>query len=106
MECNNFEMLHLENGEYRTILTDKFRNRKPYVATQHVVTAAIPGTIISVLVEKGQEVKRGDALCILDSMKMNNTIFADENGIVSKIHIKEGDVVGKDALMMEFAEQE
>jgi biotin carboxyl carrier protein len=39
-------------------------------------------------------------------MKMNNTIFADENGIVCEIHIKEGDVVGKDALMMEFAEQE
>lgn len=106
MESNNLEILQLENGEYRTTLTDKFSNRKPYVAAQHVVTAAIPGTIISVLVKKGQKVKRGDALCILDSMKMNNTIFADEDGVVCGIHIKEGDVVGKDALMMEFSEQE
>ena len=106
MESNNLEILQLENGEYRTTLTDKFRNRKRYVAAKHVVTAAIPGTIISVLVKQGQEVKRGDALCILDSMKMNNIIFADGNGVVCDIHVKEGDVVGKDALMMEFAEQE
>ena len=96
------ETIKLESGEFRTCITEKYRNRKPYVTPQRVVKAAIPGTIMSVLVKEGQSVKRGESLCILDSMKMNNVICADDNGTVSKIHIKAGDTVGKNELMIEF----
>ena len=105
MESNNLETLQLENGEYRTMLSDKYCHRKPYTVTQQAVTAAIPGTIMSVLVKEGQRVKNGDALCILDSMKMNNTICTDKSGVVSKIYIKEGESVAKDALMIEITEE-
>lgn len=105
MENNNLETLRLENGEYLTTLSDKYRNRKPYAVAQQAVTAAIPGTVMSVLVKEGQSVKRGDALCILDSMKMNNTICTDKSGTVSKIYIKEGEPVAKDALMIEITEE-
>lgn len=96
------EVLKLESGEYPTHLTDKFLKRKPYQKPQNMVTAAIPGTIMEVLVEEGQSVKRGDALLVLDSMKMNNTICAPVNGVVKKVYITAGDPVGKNAPMIEF----
>ena len=96
------EVLHLEGGDYKTLLTEKYKKRKPYEKPQNVVTAAIPGTIMEVLVKEGQQVHRGDALCVLDSMKMNNTICAANDGIVKKVHITVGQSIGKDALMVEF----
>lgn len=104
MEKNNLDILNLENGEFLTTLTDKYLKRKPFTVAQKAITAAIPGTIMSVLVKEGQKVKGGDALCILDSMKMNNTICSDKSGIVSNIYIKEGESVAKDALMIEITE--
>ena len=99
---DNLEVLHLENGDYLTTYNVKYRRRQPYKAKRKVVTAAIPGTIMSVMVKVGQPIKRGDALCILDSMKMNNVICADNEGVVSKICIKEGESVAKDAPMIEY----
>ena len=66
------------------------------------MTAARPDTILEVLVEEGQSVKRGDALLVLDSMKMNNTICAPVNGVVKKVYVTAGDLVGKNAPMIEF----
>ena len=97
------EVLKLESGDYQTKLTQKYRNRKTYSAPESIVKAAIPGTIMEVLVKEGQQVNRGDALCILDSMKMNNTICASDNGIVKKVYVIPGQSVGKNALLVEFA---
>ena len=99
------EVLRLENGEYKTQLTKKYLQRKPYVAPRNVITASIPGTIMTVMVREGQHVKRGDALCILDSMKMNNAICATEDGVVSKVLVTEGESVAKDAVMFEFEDK-
>lgn len=96
------DILQLENGEYRTTFNYKFKNRNPYEQPKNVVTAAIPGTILSVLVKEGQQVKRGDALCVLDSMKMNNTICAANEGIVKKVYVAVGAPIAKDAPMIEF----
>lgn len=96
------DILQLENGEFKTTFSAKYKNRKPYKPQQNIVTAAIPGTILSILVKEGQQVKRGDALCVLDSMKMNNTICATDDGIVKKVYIKAGESIAKDAPMVEF----
>ena len=96
------EILKLESGDYQTQLTPKYQNRKAYSAPEPIVKAAIPGTIMEVLVKEGQQVKRGDALCILDSMKMNNTICASNDGVVKAVLIEVGQSVGKDAPMIEF----
>ena len=96
------EVLHLESGDYKTQLTPKYLKRKPYQKPKIIVTAAIPGTIMEVLVKEGQQVHRGNALCVLDSMKMNNTISAANDGIVKKVHITVGQSIGKDVPMIEF----
>ena len=52
------------------------------------------GTIVKVLVEVGQEVSEGDAVVVLEAMKMENNINADKSGTVSEVRIGPGDTVG------------
>ena len=67
-----------------------------------VVEAPMPGKIIDVLVEAGAEVKRGEALIILEAMKMQNEILAPINGKVSKVLIKQNDTVIKEDILIEI----
>ena len=66
------------------------------------IKAPMPGIILSVSVEKGQEVKEGDTLLILEAMKMENAIGAPKNGIVKSVFIKTGGTVEKGELMIEM----
>jgi biotin carboxyl carrier protein len=55
-----------------------------------------------VLVSEGDHVEEGDTLVILESMKMEIPILAEENGTVTKLHVAEGDVVQEDELIAEI----
>jgi acetyl-CoA/propionyl-CoA carboxylase biotin carboxyl carrier protein len=52
------------------------------------------GTIVKVLVEVGQEVEAGQAVCVLEAMKMENQIVAEKAGKVTEIKVAAGDTVG------------
>jgi len=52
------------------------------------------GTIVKVLVEVGQEVAEGDAVVVLEAMKMENNINADKAGSVVEVKVSPGDTVG------------
>ena len=58
------------------------------------VTVPMQGTIVKVLVEVGQEVESGQAVCVLEAMKMENQILAEKTGKVTEIKVKAGDTVG------------
>jgi acetyl-CoA/propionyl-CoA/long-chain acyl-CoA carboxylase, biotin carboxylase, biotin carboxyl carrier protein len=57
------------------------------------------GTIVKVLVEKGQEVQAGDVVCILEAMKMENHIATTREGTVSDLPIRAGQVVDTGAVL-------
>lgn len=63
------------------------------------VTAPMPGDIIQIHVKNGQIVKVGDPLCVLDAMKMKNTIHAPSDGIIAEISIQEGQSIEFGALL-------
>ncbi len=57
------------------------------------VTAPMPGDIVGIHVKVGQVVKPGDPLCILDAMKMKNTIHAPQSGTIAEVCVAEGQSV-------------
>ena len=57
------------------------------------ITAPMQGTILKVMVEEGQEIRAGDVVCILEAMKMENHIAATQDGVVSRVAVRTGDVV-------------
>jgi pyruvate carboxylase subunit B len=71
-------------------------------AAEREVHAPMPGLVLQVLVEAGQEVKAGDGLVVLEAMKMENELRAPSDGTVAAVHCAPGDAVGKNALLLEF----
>ena len=64
------------------------------VAVSGSVAAPMQGTVVKLLVTEGQQVAQGDAVVVLEAMKMENQIQADKAGVVTKINCKAGDTVG------------
>ena len=64
------------------------------------VTSPLPGSIIKVLVTEGQDVKKGDTLLTLESMKMENAVMADRDGKVTKIAVTAGQNVMQEDLLL------
>jgi biotin carboxyl carrier protein len=67
-----------------------------------ILQAPMPGKIVDVLVEPGALVKNGEALLILEAMKMQNEIAAPIDGKVIKVHVKPDDIVNKDDILIEI----
>jgi len=66
------------------------------------VTAPMPGDIVGIHVKAGQVVKPGDPLCVLDAMKMKNTIHAPQAGIIAEVCISEGQSVEFGVILFRF----
>ena len=54
------------------------------------VTAPMPGTILNIKVSAGQQVKKGDVVCVLEAMKMENDIPAPQDGVVASVNVQKG----------------
>lgn len=66
------------------------------------VKAPMPGLVLRVAVETGSMIKKGEPLLVLEAMKMENEIGAPCNGVVTSVHVAQGDAVGKNALLIEI----
>jgi acetyl-CoA carboxylase biotin carboxyl carrier protein len=66
------------------------------------VRAEMVANVWKVLVCEGDHVDDGDTLVILESMKMEIPVLAEESGTVTKMHVAEGDVVQEDELIAEI----
>jgi len=77
--------------------------RKLAPDTSKLLRCPMPGLVKSIHVAPGQEVKAGDALCVVEAMKMENVLRAEREGVVKSIAAKPGDSLAVDAVIMEFA---
>ena len=64
------------------------------------VKAPMPGNIIQVNVKAGDAVKKGDVLCILEAMKMENEICAPADGVVAGVNVVQGASVQTDDVLL------
>ncbi len=65
-----------------------------------VVAAPMAGRIISIKVRKGESVKMGSVLCVLEAMKMENEITAPKSGVVDEVKVQEGKAVNEGEVLM------
>ena len=71
-------------------------------AADRELKAPMPGLVLSVLVEPGQEVEAGDGLVVLEAMKMENELRAQHDATVAAVHVGPGAAVGKNDLLISF----
>ncbi len=57
------------------------------------VIAPMPGKILSVKAEEGKPIKKGEVAVVLEAMKMENEIYASEDGVVASVNVASGDMV-------------
>jgi pyruvate carboxylase subunit B len=89
--------------KYKTLLTKKYLNRPVWnKRPAGEIASALPGTVIRIVVNEGQQVEEGELVMIQDAMKMQNRILAPLSGIVKEIYVKEGDKIGKNCLMIKI----
>jgi propionyl-CoA carboxylase alpha chain len=71
--------------------------------TSKMLLCPMPGLIVSVNVEVGQEVKAGETLAVVEAMKMENVLTAERDGTIKKINAAKGDSLALDEVILEFA---
>ena len=67
------------------------------------VKSQLPGSIIKVMVTEGQSVKKGEVIMTIESMKMENSIMAEADGVISKIYVEAGKSVMQDDKLVDIA---
>lgn len=80
----------------------KFMIEKLPPDTSKLLLCPMPGLIVKVNVEVGDEVQEGQALCTVEAMKMENILRAERKGVVSKLNAGPGDSLAVDEVIMEF----
>ena len=99
----DMEVLEIGSALYTTRLTAKFKNRELWHRPDEKrIEAFIPGTIQRIMAKEGQEVSTGTPLLILEAMKMRNEVLSPVQGVIRKIHVKEGEMVSKSHLLLEI----
>lgn len=96
-------------GSYRTIkifndemlLHESLKSGKAMGGDDNL-TAGMPGKIVKVLVNPGQEVKEGDPLLIMEAMKMENEMRADREAVVKEVLVSSGESVESGATLISF----
>ncbi len=98
-----FETIVVNGSEFKTLLTNKYMNRKKWERpNEKMIKAFIPGTILKIFVKEGQKVKVGTKLLILEAMKMKNVVTSPVSGTIKSILVKEGIMVPNRELLIEI----
>jgi len=71
--------------------------------TSKMLLCPMPGLVVSVNVKEGQDVKAGEALAVVEAMKMENVLTAERDGVIKKINAAKGDSLALDDVILEFA---
>ena len=128
---NNFHLIHENNSHQATLIASNYLNRTYSIKvnsniydveiqrpvddivnkmgyavrstkTVDSIKAPMPGIIIDLKVEKGQTVKEGDTLLILEAMKMENAIVCPKDTTIKEIYTSVGETVDKNKLLIDF----
>ncbi len=97
-------LLQEKKAEFKTPEQDVTTSKPSIESLYGEVKSPIPGRILEVKVKPGDLVRRGQALVILESMKMQNEISSPRDGVVKEVKVKPGDVVNTGDVLITFKE--
>lgn len=86
----------------RDLLLEEFGLQEPGADAEREIRAPMPGLVLDIMVDEGDTVDAGDALLVLEAMKMENELRAPTPGVVQSIHVAPGASVNKEALLIEI----
>ncbi|RUM57125.1 MAG: oxaloacetate decarboxylase subunit alpha [Persephonella sp.] len=95
----------VEVGEKMEILLDGGKmpaGKRPKAKDLGDVSSPMPGKVVSIKVSRGEKVKKGDVLLIVEAMKMENEIHSPVDGIVEEVYVREGDQVNPDECLIKI----
>ncbi|HEX9390224.1 MAG TPA: acetyl/propionyl/methylcrotonyl-CoA carboxylase subunit alpha [Usitatibacteraceae bacterium] len=96
----------LAHSRHRLRLVDPFHFEASDDSNDGRLTAMMPGRVVKVMAAAGDKVKKGQALIIMEAMKMEHTIVSPREGVVERVAFAVGDMVPADAVLFAFAEGE
>ncbi len=101
-------------GEKFTVISDSIRAEltlfNPFhfestdTSNEGRLTAMMPGRVVKLMAAKGDKVKKGQALIILEAMKMEHTIVSPRDGVIERVAFQAGEMVPADAVLFAFEE--
>jgi 3-methylcrotonyl-CoA carboxylase alpha subunit len=94
----------LASTRHHLRLVDPFHFEASGETNDGRLTAMMPGRVVKVMADAGDTVKKGQALIIMEAMKMEHTIVSPREGVVERVAFKVGDMVPADAVLFAFAE--
>jgi len=112
LSLNNIEktvILKINNNTYDVRITDEIdellnkmgiKNQKPQKNKD--LKSPMPGLVTKILVKIGDEIKKGDNLLVLEAMKMENNLKAEQDAIIKEIVVENGNSVEKNQLLIIF----
>ena len=89
-------------GRHELELVDPFHYEPPDLLPDARLTALMPGRVVKVLAREGAAVAKGEALMILEAMKMEHTIVSPRDGTIARVSFRENDLVPADAVLVAF----
>ncbi|XP_060144215.1 propionyl-CoA carboxylase alpha chain, mitochondrial isoform X2 [Globicephala melas] len=81
---------------------NKFMLEKAAEDTSSILRSPMPGMVVAVSVKPGDLVAEGQEICVIEAMKMQNSMTAGKTGKVKSVHCKAGDTVGEGDLLVEL----
>ena len=84
------------------IILDQMGIKRTFEALNTDIKAPMPGKVLKVVVSEGDEVKKGDAILILEAMKMENVLKAEGDCIIKKVLVNTEESVEKNQILIEL----
>lgn len=102
-------VIQVNNHEYVVSVEDRFDVLLHQLGMDHLnnqkvndLKAPMPGLVLSLMVEPGDLVKKGEGIVVLEAMKMENIIRSPADGIIKSIDVKISDAVEKNQVLIKF----
>jgi len=101
---DDFFSVTTPQGRFEFTLVDPFHYEPADALPDARLTALMPGRVVKVMAAAGDKVAKGQALMILEAMKMEHTITSPRDGVIERVAFREGELVPADAVLVAFRE--